>query len=278
MYKTCPNGTNTPATLTPVSWTTIKSSPSPSNLTVNSYGPYTDFRYVRTVTLSVEIWSRVKVMTHPWVMDNNCEKYYPDPTCQWGAMARTRILGICVHCDLAFGIWPLVKVMTHPWAMENNNYCVKYYSDPTWQWQVMARTGILWMCALWTWPWRYDLGSSSWHTLGSWTAIVWNIIFIQHSSEELCPDTYFVVYVDLAGMNSGQSHDTPLLLGQQWCDILSRSNMAVTSYGPDTEIGYVCTVNLTLEIWFLVKVMTHHLGLWHMTMGQGHDTSLGNGH
>ena len=21
-------------------------------------------------------------MTNPWVMDNNCEKYYPDPTCQ----------------------------------------------------------------------------------------------------------------------------------------------------------------------------------------------------
>ena len=184
---------------------------------------------------------------------------------------------VCLHCDLAFGIWPLVKVMTHPWAMDNNNYCVKYYSDLTWQWQVMARTGILCMCALWTWPWRYDLGSSSWHTLGSWTAIVWNIIYIQHSSEELCPDTYFLVYVDLAGMNSGQSHDTPLLLGQQWCDILSRSNMAVTSYGPDTEIGYVCTVNLTLEIWFLVKVMTYDLGSWHMTVGQGHDTSLGNG-
>ena len=64
--------------------------------------------------------------------------------------------------------------MTHPWVMENN--CVKYYSDPIWQWGVMARTQILGTCALGPWPWRNDLGSRSWHTLGSWTTIVWNII------------------------------------------------------------------------------------------------------
>ena len=40
----------------------------------------------------------------------------------------------------------------------------------------MARTRISGMCALWHWPWRYDLGSRSWHTFGTWTIIVWNII------------------------------------------------------------------------------------------------------
>ena len=58
--------------------------------------------------------------------------------------------------------------------MDNN--CVKYYPDPTCQWWIIAQKRILGMCALW--PWRYDLGSRSWHTLGSWATIVWNIIQI----------------------------------------------------------------------------------------------------
>ena len=56
--------------------------------------------------------------------------------------------------------------MTHPSVIVNK--CVKY-PDPTWQWGVMARTQISSICALWPWPWRYGLGSKSWHTLGSWT-------------------------------------------------------------------------------------------------------------
>ena len=49
-----------------------------SNLAVRSYGPDTDFQYVCTVTL--KIWPWVKVITHFWVMDNNCVKLYPDWT------------------------------------------------------------------------------------------------------------------------------------------------------------------------------------------------------
>ena len=103
-----------------------------SNMAMRSYGPDMDFGYVCTVTLTLEIWHWVKVMTHPSIMDNNCEKYY---------------------------------------------------LDPTWQWRVMDWRRILGMCALWPWPWNFDLGSSSWHILGSWTTIVWNIIQIQHDSE-----------------------------------------------------------------------------------------------
>ena len=66
------------------------------------------------------------------------------------------------------------------------------------------------------------------------------------------PNTHFLVYVhfdlDLGGMTLGQDHDTPLGNGQELCEILSRSNMAVRSYGPDTELGYVCTVTLTFEV------------------------------
>ena len=42
--------------------------------------------------------------------------------------------------------------------------------------------------------------------------------------------------------------NTPLGYRQQLCEILLRSNMAVTSYGSDIDLGYVCTVTLTLEI------------------------------
>ena len=215
-----------------------------------------------TVTLTLEIWPWIKVLTHPWVMDNNCVKYYPDPTWQWGVMAPTRISSMCAlwpwpwvkvlthpwvmdnNCvkyypnpnltvrsygpdtdfqyvctvTLTLEIWPWVKVMTHPWVMDNN--CVKYYPDPTWQWGVMARTRISSMCALWPWPWRYDLGSKSWHTLGLWTTIVWNIIQIQLGSEEFWPRHGFPVCVHCHG--------------QQLCEILSRSDKGVRSYGPDT--------------------------------------------
>ena len=112
-----------------------------SNVAVKSYDP------VCTLTLTLEVWPWVKVMTHPWVMDKNCVKYYPDPTWQWGVMARTRNLGMCA----------------------------------------LARTQIWGMCALWPWPWRYDLGSRSWHILGSWTIIVWNIIQIGQGVKKLWP-------------------------------------------------------------------------------------------
>ena len=74
---------------------------------------------------------------------------------------------------------------------------------------------------LWPWPLIYDLGSRLWHILRSWTI------------------------------------SEPLGHGQQLCEILSRSNIAVKSYGPDTYFGYVCTVTLTLDIWPWDKVMTH---------------------
>ena len=47
-------------------------------------------------------------------------------------------------------------------------------------------------------------------------------------------------------MTLDQSHDTSLGHGQQLCEILSRSNMAVRSFGPDTDFGYVCPFLPTL--------------------------------
>ena len=168
-------------------------------------------------------------------------------------------LGYVCTVTMTLEIWSWVKVMTHPWVMDNN--CVKYYPDPTWQWGVMAWKQISSMCALWPWPWRYDLGSMSWHILRLQTINVWNIIQIQLGSEELWPGYGFPLYVhcdlDLGDMTLGQCRDTPLGHAQHLCEILSRSNLAVRSYGPDTDFQYVCTVTMTLEIWSWVRVMTH---------------------
>ena len=67
------------------------------------------------------------------------------------------------------------------------------------------------------------------------------------------------VHCDIAigNMTLGQGHDTPLSHGQQLCEILSRSNLAVRSFRPDTYIWYVSTVILALEVWPWVEVMTH---------------------
>ena len=56
------------------------------------------------------------------------------------------------------------------------------------------------------------------------------------------------VHCDLEDTTLGQGHDTPLGHGQQLCELLSRSNSAVRSYGSDTDFGYVCIMTLKLEI------------------------------
>ena len=99
--------------------------------------------------------------------------------------------------------------------------CEVFYPDPTWQWEVIARTRILGNSALWPW------------------LEIWPWIKVM--------------------MTLDQGHDTPLRHGQQFCEILSRSNMAVRSYDLDTDFGYVCTVTLTLELWPWEKVLTHPL-------------------
>ena len=79
-----------------------------------------------------------------------------------------------------------------------------------------------------------------------------NTIQIQRGSHKLWPEHRFLVCVhcdlDLRDMTLGQNRDTLLSHGQQLCEILFRSNMAVRSYGLDTDFRYVCTVTLTLKI------------------------------
>ena len=63
---------------------------STSNMTVRSYGPDTDFRYVCTVTLTLKIWSWVKIMTRLLVTGNNCVIYYADRTSGYKGIVQNR--------------------------------------------------------------------------------------------------------------------------------------------------------------------------------------------
>ena len=178
-----------------------------------------------------------------------------DPTWQWGVMARTKFW-VCVHFDLGLGDMTLCQ--GHDTPLGHGQKCVKYYPDLTWRWGVIARTWIISMWALWPWHWRYDPGSITWHTLGSWTISVWNIIQIQHGNEELWPWHGFSVYMhfDLGDMTLDQGHYTPLGHGEQLCEILRvpKKQLRVMAR---TWIWGVLAVTLTLEIWPWVKVITH---------------------
>ena len=59
---------------------------------------------------------------------------------------------------------------------------------------------------------------------------------IQPGIEELRPGRWVFVHcdLDLVDMTLGQGHDIPLGHGQQLCEILSRSDKWLRSYGPDT--------------------------------------------
>ena len=108
----------------------------------------------------------------------------------------------------------------------------------------------------WVWcprHWKYALrnitGRARWPDL----LVVLNIMQIQHGREKLWTLHRLLVCVhcdlDIRYITMAQGHDTSLDPGRWVWEIVSRSNMAVRSYVPDTGVQYVCTVTLTLEIW-----------------------------
>ena len=127
---------------------------------------------------------------HDTFCDNGqklCEILARSNLAVWRYTSLDTHFGYVCTMTLTSEMWPWVKIMTQPWVMDNNNYYVKYHTDPTWQWEIMARTRIFGMCAPLRWPWRYDLHSRSWHTLGSLTPIVSNIIQIGQGGMKLWP-------------------------------------------------------------------------------------------
>ena len=62
-------------------------------------------------------------------------------------------------------------------------------------------------------------------------------------------------------MTLGKGRDAPLSHEQQLCVILSRSNMAMRSYGPDTRL-WVC-VHCDLDLGYVTSSQCHHTPLSH---------------
>ena len=78
---------------------------------------------------------------------------------------------------------------------------------------------------------------------------MYNESYAEEQLHKFCDFFLCVQYdTDLGDMTLGQGHGKSFGQGQQLCEIISKSNKAVRSYGPDTDFGYVSTVTLTLEI------------------------------
>ena len=90
-----------------------------------------------------------------------------------------------VHCELDLWVMTLAQDYDIPLShgqklfevLSRSNLAVRSYGLDT----------VFGMCALWPWPWRYDIGSRSWHTLGSMITILRRIIQIGQVGTTLWP-------------------------------------------------------------------------------------------
>ena len=151
-----------------------------------------------------------------------------------------------MRCDLDLG--DMAMSLGHE-TIVRNIIQIQHGSKDIWIWN------RFWLYVLCHLSWRYKLGQGHDTALGH-TTIMWNIIKIQLHRKELWHiHTFWVCLhcdLDLGDMSWPLGHG-------QLCEILSRSNMTARSSCQDTDFGYLCTATLTLELWPLVKVMTHTL-------------------
>ena len=115
-------------------------------------------------------------------------------------------------------------------------------------------TSMSWICHRFCLYVYFDLDHGD-KTLGQGhdTRLGCNIIQIQHDNEKLWPGYRLWICMhyglDLGDMTSALGNGIPMGHRQQLCENLSKSNIEVRSYNPDTHFGHVCTVTLTLEVW-----------------------------
>ena len=182
--------------------------------------------------------------------------------------------------------------MSYTWVMDNN--CVKH-PDPTWQQGIMTKTQIWVLFALLPWPWRYDLWSRSWSTLG------WNIIKILRGSKEWWSGHGFWICVnydfDFGDTTFGsRSWHIPSLTSLIWNIIQINSKELWTSNGfclCDLDLGDMSRSWHTIGLWTTIvgniiqikhdskELCPRHEFCYEctvaMTVGQGQDTPMGHG-
>ena len=172
-------------------------------------------------------------------------------------MVLVRILAMCA-------LWPWYwryDLESSSWRTPvHGNNPVKYW-EPTLRNELYVQTKILAMSDLHL---GYITLGQGHDTLGPWTkkSIVKNIIKIEKPVKIYNPEK---MWTD--GWTDGRmERQTGWFLYVQTLFpggiiIIQKSsfNMAIRSYGPDTDLSYMYTVDLTMEIWPWVKVMTQTL-------------------
>ena len=172
-------------------------------------------------------------MTHPWVMDNNYVKYYPNPIYQWKVTAWT-LLATC-----APWLWP-----------------VRYDLNGR-KWKVMAWNG--WIQILVMWPWIFDLGPRPWHALGVMdnNCMCEALSITNFTSETLLPvDTNFSYNSTVTlGIWPWDQHDTSLCghisdhpNPREHKEQFSQKDFWTTRTGPQR--------NLTSPLYSLLRLLT----------------------
>ena len=141
----------------------------------------------------------------------------------------------------------------NPWAMDNN--CVKYHCHPSCPWKVIA--GQM------THPWVHGqqlckVSSESKLPLkGIWPGTIFCHLWTVALTLAIWPWVKFMKQlceISRSNMDFAYARSVTLTLDiwswiTPWViDTLTKTNMVVRSFNPDTAFGYVCTVTLTLEI------------------------------
>jgi hypothetical protein len=105
---------------------------------IRSYGPEKPLAYVLTnmciVTLTIDQWPWIKVVTLPCVRCNNSVKFYSNSWAQRKSYGSDNVKKVTLTFDQS--LW--IKVVTLFWVQ--SNISVKYNSNPCFQWKHMAWT------------------------------------------------------------------------------------------------------------------------------------------
>ena len=149
-------------------------------------------------------------------------KYHANPTYQWNVMVwREKGRDLTQSYDKS--PYTNRNVKRAKWQHKQRHKKVRLNSG--------CGTLILAMRPLWPWPFRCELGSRLYCTLGLWATIVWSIIQINLTSGILWFENIFWqcmhCELDLWDRALDQSYDARFGHGQQLCEISSKSNLLV---------------------------------------------------
>jgi hypothetical protein len=119
----------------------VDQTPSVSCIVFSLYPVYKDFFFLQSYTMTLNFhqlpWIKVmiKVMALPWVQCNNSVKYHSK---SWTVKSYglDNVKNHYVYSDLDL----LIMVLTLPWVQFNNSVKYMYYSNPCFQWKLMAQT------------------------------------------------------------------------------------------------------------------------------------------